>query len=79
MKNKPISRINISDNYKIVINSQEADFGIKRQHAEVDHKNIIFFSYKNHLDRFCINIKQFISKYLRHNFVQFLVQDLGKT
>jgi hypothetical protein len=43
MKNKPISRINIFDNYKIVINSPEADFGIKRQHAEVDHKNIIIF------------------------------------
>jgi hypothetical protein len=24
------------------------------------HKNLIIFSYKNHLDRFCINRKQFI-------------------
>jgi hypothetical protein len=29
-KNKHISRINISDNYKIVINSPEVHFGIKR-------------------------------------------------
>jgi hypothetical protein len=29
-KNKHISRKNISDNYKIVINSQEVLFGIKR-------------------------------------------------
>jgi hypothetical protein len=28
--NKHISRINIYDNYKIVINSPEAHFGIKR-------------------------------------------------
>jgi hypothetical protein len=58
-KNKHISRINISDNYKIVINSPEVHFGIKRQHAEVGHKNLIIFIYKNHLDRFC-NKKQFI-------------------
>jgi hypothetical protein len=59
-KNKHISRINISDNYKIVINSPEVYFGIKRQYAEVGHKTLIIFSYKNHLDRFCINRKQFI-------------------
>jgi hypothetical protein len=59
-KIKHISRLNTSDNYKIVINSPEVYFGIKRQHAEVGHKNIIIFSYKNHLDRFCIKIKQFI-------------------
>jgi hypothetical protein len=29
-KNKYISRINISDNYKIVINSPEVLFGVKR-------------------------------------------------
>jgi mRNA-degrading endonuclease YafQ of YafQ-DinJ toxin-antitoxin module len=29
-RNKHISRINISDNYKIVINSPEVHFGIKR-------------------------------------------------
>jgi hypothetical protein len=59
-KNKHISRINIFVNYKIVINSPEVHFGIKGQHAEVGHKNVIIFSYKNHLDRFCINRKQFI-------------------
>jgi hypothetical protein len=32
-KSKHISRINISDNYKIVINSPEVHFGITRQHA----------------------------------------------
>jgi hypothetical protein len=38
-----ISRINISDKYKIVINSPEVHFGIKRQHAEVGHKNSNYF------------------------------------
>jgi hypothetical protein len=32
-KNKHISRINIYDNYKIVINLPEVHFGIKKQHA----------------------------------------------
>jgi hypothetical protein len=59
-KFKHISRINISDNYKIVINSPEVNFGIKRQHAEVGHKKLIIFSYKINLGRFCICIKQFI-------------------
>jgi hypothetical protein len=59
-KIKHISRINISDNYNIVINSLEVHFGIKRQLAEVGHKNLSIFIYKNHLNRFCINIKQFI-------------------
>jgi ribosome recycling factor len=59
-KIRQISRINISDNHKIVINSSEVNFGIKRQQAEVGHKNLISFSYKTHLVRFFINIKQFI-------------------
>jgi hypothetical protein len=59
-KNKHISTNNISDNYKIVINSPKVHFGIKRQHAEVGHKNLIIFIYKNRLDRFYINRKQFI-------------------
>jgi hypothetical protein len=46
--------------YKIVINSPEVYFGIARQHAEVGHKNLIIFSYRNNLGRFCINRKQFI-------------------
>jgi hypothetical protein len=59
-KIKHISRINTSDNYKIVINSPEVYFGIRRQHAEDGHKNTIIFSYKNNLDRFYIKRKQFI-------------------
>jgi hypothetical protein len=67
-KLKHISRINIYDNHKIVINSPEVHLGIKRQHAEVGNKNLIIFSYKNNLE-----------KDLQHKFVQFLVQELGKT
>jgi hypothetical protein len=33
-KNKHISRINISDNYKIVINSPEVYFGIKKDNMQ---------------------------------------------
>jgi hypothetical protein len=40
-----------------VINSSEVYLDIKRPYAEVGHKNIIIFSYKNHLDRFCIKGK----------------------
>jgi hypothetical protein len=40
-----------------VINSLEVCLGIKRPHAEVGHKNITIFSYKNHLDSFCLNGK----------------------
>jgi hypothetical protein len=49
--------MNISGNYKIVINSPEVHFGIERQHAEVGNKNIIIFGYKNHLGRSCGNGK----------------------
>jgi hypothetical protein len=59
-KNKLISGIKISDHHKNVINSPEVYFGITRQHAEVGHKNIIIFGYKNQLGRFCINEKQFL-------------------
>jgi hypothetical protein len=55
-----ILRINTSGNSKIVINSPEVQHGITRPHAEVGHKNIMSFSYKNYLDRLCINGKQFI-------------------
>jgi hypothetical protein len=47
--------INASDHAKIMINSPEVQLGITRPQAEVGHKNIIIFSYKNHLDKFCIN------------------------
>jgi hypothetical protein len=53
-------RINISDKPKIMINSPEVCFDIARQHAQVGHKNLNIFSYKNHLARFCIKGKQFI-------------------
>jgi hypothetical protein len=49
-----ILRLNTYDHSKIVINSPEVSHDITRQHAEVGLKNIIIFSYKNHLDRFCI-------------------------
>jgi hypothetical protein len=55
-----ILRITISYHPKIVINSPEVQLGITRPHAGVGHIKIIIFSYKNHLDRFCINGKQFI-------------------
>jgi hypothetical protein len=55
-----ILRINTFDQPKIVIKSPEVYLGITRQHAQVGHKNINTFSYKNHLGRICINGKQFI-------------------
>jgi hypothetical protein len=75
-KIKHISRLNISAEYIIVINSPEVCFGITRQHADVGHKNIIIFCYKNHLGGFCRNGKQFLEKDLPHIFVQLLVQNL---
>jgi hypothetical protein len=61
-----ILRINTSVHSTIVINSPELQPGITRPHAEVGHKNIIIFIYKNHLDRFLhkwktIHIKRFTS------------------
>jgi hypothetical protein len=53
-------RINISDKPEIKINSPEVCFDVKSQHAQVGHKNINIFIYKNHLGRFCINGKPFI-------------------
>jgi hypothetical protein len=53
-------RINISVKPKIMINSPEVCFDITRQHEQVGHKNINNFNYKNHLDSFCRNGKQFI-------------------
>jgi hypothetical protein len=54
------SRIITSNQSKIVINSSRVYLSITRQHAQVGHKNINIFSYKNHLARFCIKGKQFI-------------------
>jgi hypothetical protein len=53
-------RINIFVKPKLMINSQVVCFDITRQHAQVGHKNINIFSYKNHLGSFCRNGKQFI-------------------
>jgi hypothetical protein len=54
------SRINISVAPKIMTNSQDVYFDIKRQCAEVELKNINIFSKKNNLGSFCGNGKQFI-------------------
>jgi hypothetical protein len=78
-ENQAYSKNKYFCNHKIVINSPEVYFGITRQHAEVGHKNIIIFGYKNHLGRFCRNGKQFLEKDLQHNFVQILVKELGIT
>jgi hypothetical protein len=59
-ENKHNSRINISGNYKIVINSPEMCSEIKRKYAKVGCKNLIIFSYKNHLCRFCRNGETFL-------------------
>jgi hypothetical protein len=56
------TKLIISNRYKIMINSPEVRLSIKRSLAEVEHKNLVSFSYKNHLDRLSINRKQFIIK-----------------
>jgi hypothetical protein len=53
-------RINISVRPKIMINSQDVYFGIKRQCAQVELKNINVFSKKNPLGSFCRKGKEFI-------------------
>jgi hypothetical protein len=50
----------ISGKTKIMINSQDVYFGITRQCAQVELKNINIFSKKNHLGSFCRNGKEFI-------------------
>jgi hypothetical protein len=54
------SRIIISVNPKIMINTQDVHFDITRKCAQVELKNINIFSKKNHLGSFCKNGKQFI-------------------
>jgi hypothetical protein len=66
------SRIIISVNLKIMINSQDVYVGITRQFAQVDLKNINIFSKKNHLCRSARNGKTFLEKDLHHNFVKCL-------
>jgi hypothetical protein len=54
------SRIIVSVNPKIMINSLDVHFDITRQCAQVELKNINIFNKKNHLDSFCKNGKEFI-------------------
>jgi hypothetical protein len=54
------SRIIISVNPKFMINSQDGSFGITRQCAQVELKNINIFNKKNHLGSSCRNGKEFI-------------------
>jgi hypothetical protein len=53
-------RIIISGKPKIMINSQDVYFGITRQCAQVELKNINIFSKKNHLCRSGRNGKTFL-------------------
>jgi hypothetical protein len=55
-----IIQINISGNYKIVIDLPEVCFGIKRQYTKVGCKYLFIFSNKNHLSRFCRNGQTFL-------------------
>jgi hypothetical protein len=71
------SRIIISVNPKCMINSQDVYFGIRRQCAQVELKNINIFNRKNHLSSYCRNGKEFIPQDLLHNFVQFLAKHLA--
>jgi hypothetical protein len=66
------SRIIISVNPKIMINSQDVHFGITRQCAQVEIKNMNIFNKKNHLCRSARNGKTFLEKDLHHNVMQVL-------
>jgi hypothetical protein len=66
------SRIIISVNPKIMINSLNVYFVITRQCAQVGVKNINIFNMKNHLSRSNRNGKTFLEKDLHDNFVPFL-------
>jgi hypothetical protein len=66
------SRIIISVNPKIMINSQDVYFGITRQCAQVELKIMNIYNKKNHLCRSSRNRKTFLEKDLHHHFVQFL-------
>jgi hypothetical protein len=54
------SRIIISVNPKIMVNSQDVYFGIKRQCAQFGVKNINIFNKKNHLCISARNRKTFL-------------------
>jgi hypothetical protein len=65
-------KIIIFVNPKIMINSQDVHFGITRQCAQVELKNMSIFNKKNHLFRSARKRKTFLENDLHHNFVQFL-------
>jgi hypothetical protein len=54
------SRIIISVNPKFMIKSQDVYFGITRQCAQVELKDVNIFNRKNHLRSYCRNGKEFI-------------------
>jgi hypothetical protein len=54
------SRIIIYVQPKIMINSQDVNFDITRQCAQVELKNINIFNKKNHLGIYSRNGKEFI-------------------
>jgi hypothetical protein len=66
------SRIIISVNPKVMINSKNVHFGITRQCAQVELKNINIFIRQNRLGRSGRNGKTFLQKDLHRNFVHFL-------
>jgi hypothetical protein len=66
------SRIIVSVNPKIMINSQDVHFGITRQCAQVGLKNTNIVNKKNHLCSSARNRKTFLEKDLHHNFAQYL-------
>jgi hypothetical protein len=47
-------------NPKFMINSQDLYFGITRQCAQVELKNMNIFNRKNHFSSYCMNGKEFI-------------------
>jgi hypothetical protein len=73
------SRIIISFNPKIMINSQYVNFSITRQCAQAGVENINIFNKKNHLCRSARNRKTFLENDLHYNFVQFLARELVMT
>jgi hypothetical protein len=66
------SRITISVNPKITINSLGVHLDITRQCAQVKLKNINIFNRNNHLCRSARNGKTFLENDLHHNFVHCL-------
>jgi hypothetical protein len=53
-------RINIYGKPEIMINSQDVYFGIARQCAQVEVRNLNIFSKKNHLCKYDRNGKTFL-------------------